>query len=117
MNINFFEPDKVPQPQKKIKIERLEAQPYPDGWRVRVTIEVTPFQVRPNLEIRVQSSDGRSVAELSVIETMHHHMEFTVHVRGVTSPAGQYVAEVKLYYDDPTAPQDQQAFPFTIEAT
>jgi hypothetical protein len=117
MDINFFESSDVPQPKDKIKIEKLEAKPYPDGWRVKVVVEVTPFQVRPNLEIRVKTAEGRVVSELSVIETMHRHMEFTIHIRGVSSPVGAYAAEVDLFYDTPTAPQDQRSFPFSIEAT
>jgi len=117
MDINFFESSDVPQPKDKIKIEKLEAKPYPDGWRVKVVIEVTPFQVRPNLEIRVKTVEGRVVSELSVIETMHRHMEFTIHIRGVTSPVGAYAVEVDLFYDTPATPQDQRVFPFSIEAT
>lgn len=112
-NINFFESNDVPQPRDKIKIERVESQPYPDGWRVKVTIEVTPFQERPSLEIRVRSGQ-RIVSELSVIETMHRLMEFTVHVWGVSSPAGQYVTEVDLYYEDRTKIQDHREFTFAI---
>jgi hypothetical protein len=115
MNVDFTESGAVPQPRDKIRIERLEAQPYPDGWRVRITIDVTPFQERPSLEIRVRCGDNRPVAELSVIETMHRHMEFTVHLRGVSSPAGEYQAEVDLYYDDPAAPQDRRVSSFVVE--
>jgi hypothetical protein len=113
MNINFFDPGDVPKPRAEIKIERFDAQPYPDGWRVKVNIDVTPFQERPNLEIRLKLGE-RLVAELSVVETMHRHMEFTMHVRGVTSPAGQYVAEVELYYDNRAQPQDTRRFAFNI---
>ncbi len=115
MSVNFFEPDGVPQPKDKIKIERLESQPYPDGWRVKITIDVTPFQERPSLEIRVRSDNSQSVAALSVIETMHRHMEFTVHLRGVTSPVGTYVTEVDLYYDNAATPQDHREIPFAVE--
>lgn len=115
MNIDFFEQKDVPQPRTNIKIERLEARPYPDGWRIKLMIDVTPFQERPSLELRVRTAAGREVAELSVIETMHRSMEFTVHVRGVPSPLGDYVLEADLYYEERTAPQDQQATPFSIE--
>ena len=54
-NINFFESNDVPQPRDKVKIERVDTQPYPDGWRVKVIVEVTPFEDRPSLEIRVRS--------------------------------------------------------------
>ncbi len=116
MTINFFECGDVPQPRDKIKIERLETQPYPDGWRVKVIVEVTPFQERPNLEIRLTAEGGQIVSELSVIETMHRHMEFTIHIRGVTSPAGRYVANVELYYGDRDHPQDHREASFTVES-
>ncbi len=119
MNIDFFESADVPQPRDKVRIERFEAQPYPDGWRIRIILDVTPFQERPSLEIRVQTeaNDGqRRVAELSVIETMTRHMEFTVHIRGVPSPVGQYTAEADLYYENVSAPQDRRAVPFAIQA-
>ncbi len=117
MSVNFFEPDGIPQPKDKIKIERLESQPYPDGWRVKITIDVTPFLERPNLEIRVQSDDEKPVAALSVIETMHRHMEFTVHLRGISSPVGIYVTAVDLYYDNPATPQDHRESSFVVEAS
>ncbi len=115
-NIDFFHSEDIPQPAEKIKIEALTAVPYPDGWRVKVTLDVTPFQVRPSLEIRVRSQAGRVVSEMSVIETMIRHMEFTVHIRGVESPAGDYVAEAALYYgEDPTLAQHHLETPFSVE--
>ncbi len=119
MDIHFSESADVPQPRDKVKIERFEAKPYPDGWRIRIILDVTPFQERPSLEIRVQTDEQhgkRRVAELSVIETMTRHMEFTVHIRGVPSPVGQYVAVADLYYENQDVPQDRQTVPFTVEA-
>jgi hypothetical protein len=52
---------------------------------------------------------------LSVIETMHRAMEFTVHIRGVNSPVGEYTATVDLFYDDRTQPQDHREMVFKIE--
>jgi hypothetical protein len=116
MSINFFESSDVPQPKEKIRIERLESQPYPDGWRVKVTVEVTPFQERPNLEIRVlRSGSDNPVATLSIIETMHRHMEFTVHIRGVPSPVGDYTTTVDLFYENPAAPRDHREVSFSVE--
>jgi hypothetical protein len=117
MEINFFESKDIPQPRDKIKIERLETTPYPDGWRLRIIIDVTPFQERPNLEIRVTTAEGRLVSELSVIETMHRHMEFTVHIRGLSSPVGQYVTAVDLYYENLQPPQDHREITFKVEPT
>ncbi len=118
MEINFFEQDGVPQPRHKIKIERLAVSPYPDGWRVRINVDVTPFQERPNLELTIRAADGRTIAQLSIIETMHRTMEFTVHLRGVSNPAGDYICHADLYYDEASAaPQDQAEIRFTVTAS
>ena len=90
MDIQFVEPDQVPQPREKVRIERLDVQPYPDGWRIKLNVDVTAFQERPSLELRVlRLPEEQPIAELSVIETMHRQMEFTVHVRGVPTPNGK----------------------------
>ncbi len=114
--INFFESSDIPQPRDKIKIERVDVRPYPDGWRAKVVIDVTPFQERPSLEIVVDTILGQRVAELSVIETMHRHMEFTIHIRGLSSPVGEYRAGVDLYYEDNQHPQHHLDAPFSVEA-
>ncbi|CAG0964335.1 hypothetical protein ARNL5_01175 [Anaerolineae bacterium] len=113
MDIQFFDQSEVPQPRDQIRIEKLTPEPYPDGWRIKVSIEVTPFQERPSLELRIRN-EQRVIAELSIIETMHRHMEFTVHVRGVTSPYGPYWAECDLYYEDRLSPQHRVSVPFVI---
>lgn len=116
MNLPLIEPADMPQPRENIRIQRVRIEPYPDGWRVKLIIEATPFQERPSLEIRVRSADGRIISELSVIETMHAHMEFTVHIRGVSSPIGEYTGEFDLYYDDRGNVQDQVRVPFSIHS-
>ncbi len=116
MELNFFDADDVPQPKDKVRIESLTAEPYPDGWRVKLGIKVTPFQDRPSLEIQVTSYDGRPVARLSVIETMHKSMEFTVHIRGVSNPAGHYRASADLYFEEPARIVDHAETPFSIDS-
>lgn len=113
MNIELF--DSPPQPRDKVKIERLEVKPYPDGWRVKINVDVTPFQERPSLELYIHTAAGKLIASPSVIETMHAKMEFTVHVRGVPSPDGDYTAEAALYYEDRSAPTDRRQVAFSIK--
>lgn len=114
MNIDFVNPDQVPQPKHKIRIVGLQAIPYPDRRRVWVEVKVTPFQERPNLLLVVQKDNGTIVNELSVIETMHANMEFTVHIRTPSDPAGDYVLIVELFYETRNPPQDQQSIAFSI---
>lgn len=115
MDINIFnDPNQVPQPRDQIKIEALDAEAYPDRFRVFIKIQVTAFQERPNLLLVLRDREGQIVDELSVIATMHADMEFTRHLRGLDDPAGDYSVEAELFYDTRNPPQDRRTTNFTI---
>ena len=115
MEINLFnDPNFVPQPINKVKIEEFTATPYPDRFRVKVGLKLTPFQERPNLLIVAHRVDGKQVSDLDVIATMHYDNEYTMHIRGVSEPAGDYTLSVELYYETRNPPQDKKQVTFTI---
>lgn len=114
MNIEFVDPNQVPQPKHKIQIIGLEAIPYPDRRRVWIEVKVTPFQERPNLLLVLKNADGFIINELSVIETMHASMEFTIHIRTPNDPAGEYELDVELFYETRNPTQDRQSIVFAI---
>jgi len=106
--------DQVPQPNDQVRIEELETVVYPDRFRVYVHIRVTLFEERPNLLLSARTSEGKVAAELSVIETMHHDMEFTMHLRGLPDPAGTYTLSADLYYATRNPPQDRRVVEFVV---
>jgi len=115
MDIQFFDNgDQVPKPKNEIKIESVKCQPYPDRFRVFIEIKVTPFQERPNLILAARNTEGRIVGELNIIETMHANMEFTMHIRNMSDPAGDYTLDVELFYESKNPPQDQHKVNFSI---
>ena len=115
MDMQFFnDPNLVPQPKEKIKIEELNVAPYPDRFRIFIEIKVTPFQERPNLILVTKTTDGRIVGELSIIETMHANMEFTMHIRGIDDPTGDYTLTAILFYESKNPPQDEQIANFIV---
>jgi len=116
MNIDIFNNGQVPRPKGEIRIERLNAMPYPDHQRIFIEIDVTPFQERPNLVVSIQNEDGGVVEEMSIIETMHFNMEFTMHLRGMDDTAGDYSVVADLFYEKRNPPQDRKVAQFTIEA-
>ena len=115
MEINLFnDPNLVPQPRRKVKIEQLSATPYRDRFRVKVNLKLTPFQERPNLLITARRADGRLVSDLDVIATMHFDNEFTMHIRGLDEPSGDYTLRAELYYESRNPPQDAVETKFEI---
>ncbi|MCB9435749.1 MAG: hypothetical protein H6673_01990 [Anaerolineales bacterium] len=119
MTISFFEPGDVPQPPDKVKITHLTATPVADGWRVKIDVHVTPFQLRPNLEIALvrEGDNPVPVSTLSIVETMHPRMEFTMHVRGVTEPWGHYRLHAMVYYRDPIEEDAIEPPPMQVKDT
>jgi hypothetical protein len=100
--MDFFFPDDLVArlPPEQVQITVLTAEPYPDGRRVRVNLEMTPFQTRPHIEITLTDAEGAEVASTSIIEPLSWKQEFTLHIRGVSEPRGAYTLNALLYYPD-----------------
>jgi hypothetical protein len=99
--MDFFFPEDgltraVPE---ETKISSLSAQPYPDGYRLRVNIEITPFQKRPYIEVILKDAGGAEVASTSIVEPLSWKLEFTMHIRSeeLNNP---YTVHARLYYPD-----------------
>jgi hypothetical protein len=104
MDIFFTDPTEVPLPPHEVRIRALTAEPWPDGRRVRVSLEVDPFQVRPNADLVIVDENGREVAHANVIESLERKIEVTLHLRPApesgTSGSARYSVHAQLYYAD-----------------
>ncbi|HLO28909.1 MAG TPA: hypothetical protein VK249_07240 [Anaerolineales bacterium] len=112
--MDFFLPEDHLQRMtpEETRITALTAKPYPDGYRLRVNIEMTPFQKRPHLEVLLKDADDQEVASSSIIEPLGWKIEFTMHIRGELN--NPYILEAKLFYPD--GPEDKpQTFKFDVE--
>jgi hypothetical protein len=112
--MDFFLPEDnltraVPE---ETKISSLTAQPYPDGYRLRVNIEITPFQKRPYIEVTLNDSNGDEVASTSIVEPLSWKLEFTMHIRGELD--NPYTLSARLYYPDGPS-KDPLTFSFDVE--
>ena len=70
---------------EETKIIQLTAQPYSDGYRLRVNMEITPFQIRPYIEVILRDAENDEVASTNFVEPMSWKLEFTMHIRGVVA--------------------------------
>ena len=97
MDIFFQDPSAIPLPPNEVRIKELRAELWPDNRRVRITLEVTPFQRRPNGEVSITNPQGEEVASASIIESIVPRLEFTMHLRG-ENPAGEYRVSATIFY-------------------
>jgi len=98
--MDFFLPEDnltraVPE---ETRISALSAQPYPDGHRLRVNMEITPFQKRPYIEVVLLDADNNEVASTNIVEPLSWKIEFTMHILGELN--NPYTLNARLYYPD-----------------
>ncbi len=111
MDFFFPEDDLARTSPEETHITGLTAEPYPDGRRLRVSLSITPFQVRPHIEVILRDAQQEEVTSVSVVEPLSWKIEFTMHLRGELN--NPYTLEARLYY--PEGPSDQpHAFRFEI---
>jgi len=112
--MDFFFPEDNLQRMtpEETRITSLSAEPYPDGYRLRVNIEVTPFQKRPYIEVMLTDADGDEVASSSIVEPLSWKLEFTMHIRGELN--NPYTVEAKLFYPDGPITEPQK-FSFDVK--
>jgi hypothetical protein len=106
MDIFFADPSEVPLPPAEVRIRTLSVEPWPDGKRLRVTLEVDPFQKRPNVDLTLFDNQGRELSSAFIIESMTRKMELVMHLRLPAS--GPCTLQAVLYFaslPDP-APRD-----------
>lgn len=111
MDFFFHEDNLARAVPEETKISTLTAQPYPDGLRLRVNIEITPFQKRPYIEVILNDAQGKEVASTSIVEPMSWKLEFTMHIRGELN--NPYTLYARLYFPDGPS-QDPQQFTFDV---
>jgi hypothetical protein len=97
MEMFFADPDDVPLPPSEVRILNMTLDPYPDGRRVRVFIELTPFQKKPHGDVWIKDNAGNVVAEASFIEAVTKQFEMILHLRSF-DPEGKYTASLILFY-------------------
>lgn len=107
MDLPLFDSDDVPLPPGEVRLLALEVSPYPDRARVRVTVRLTPFLERPNLEIQVLDGEGAERAGVAVVEAMTPELGLTLHLRGpqVRAPLRLHA---RLEYPEHSAADDAE---------
>ncbi|MEW6093642.1 MAG: hypothetical protein AB1531_06730 [Chloroflexota bacterium] len=107
MDAFFLDPNVERLPPESTRLLNLHAEPYPDGQRIRIGIELTPFLKRPNFELTLTDSHGQDCGSASIVEPMGWKLELTLHLRPSTSlpsvaplRAAKYLLTALLSYPD-----------------
>jgi hypothetical protein len=97
MDIFFNDPNEIPLPPEEVRLREVRAEPWPDGRKVKVSLEIEPFQKRPSADLVITNAAGEEVASANILESMGRKLEVNLHLRE-DNPAGEYTLAVVLYY-------------------
>jgi hypothetical protein len=111
MDIFFQDPNEVRLPPEEVRLCGVQVMPLPDGRRVKILLELTPFIKRPNVDISITGVSGMEAARASILETMTRKLEFVLHMREA-EPGGEYTLESMVYYQKLPEPSNT-----TVEIT
>ena len=113
MDFFFPEDNLARMVPEETHITTLGAEPYPDGRRLRVNLEVTPFQKRPYIEVTLIDANGDEIASTSIVEPLSWKLEFTMHIRGELN--NPYTLSAKLYYPDDGPSDEPRQITFDVK--
>lgn len=100
MDYFFVDPELKRFPPEKTRLLDLRAEPYADGHRIRVGLDLTPFEKRPTIELVLTDDFGAPCGVTSIVEPVGWKLELTLHIRKLTKTTGTYILSAVLAYPD-----------------
>lgn len=98
MHVQFFDdPADRPRNREDVRFNQLGLYMHPDGRRLAVGFDITPFVERPSILVNITNAAGEEAASLTIIETLQPSFSVTLHLRD-QQPTDIYEVEVVLYY-------------------
>lgn len=83
------------------RLLNVRAELYSDGKRLKVGLDLTPFQQKPYLDLVLTDSSGEIITTTSIIEPVNWNLELNLHIRkSSTSDNGVYKLTVVISYPD-----------------
>jgi hypothetical protein len=83
------------------RLLNLHAEPYSEGKRLKVGLDLTPFQQKPFIDLSLVDSSGELIASASIVEPVNWNLELNLHIRKPsTSHNGAYKLTVVVSYPD-----------------
>ncbi len=107
MDIFFNDPNVVRLPPEDVHLREVRITPQVDTGRVKIHLELTPFQKRPNISVSITSASGKEAARATILETMLTRLELTIHLRE-PDPGSEYTVETTVFYQKIPQPGEEE---------
>ena len=98
----FFniDPNITRYPPEETRILKLQVNPYKDGKRIFVSLEITPFSVHPTIELSITNSEGINCGSATIVEPPFWKQSITMHLNSNDGFDRDFILEALLVYPD-----------------
>jgi hypothetical protein len=107
LDIFFNDPNVVRLPPEEVRLREVRITPQTATGRVKIHLELTPFQKRPNISVSITSASGKEAARATILETMLTRLELTMHLREPDS-GSEYSVETTVFYQKIPQPGEEE---------
>jgi hypothetical protein len=107
MNDEPIEPRKREIPINPASIANLIGELSDDERRVRITVELTRDDTRPDLDLHLNDATGIEISRSTILEVFGPSMVFTMHIRK-TEPKFPLTLTCRLNYLDDTIQSEKE---------
>lgn len=80
MELPVVDPSEDALPPEEVRIRKVSFDVQADRRRVRISMELTPFQIPPDLAVVITDRDGIELASTNIIGAMNSRLSFTMHL-------------------------------------
>ena len=88
----------ISDPDQGVEIISLEAFPYPDGRRIKVQFQLSPFTQGPSALVSLAAEDGKIIASVNIVNIFTPENEITLHVANEDALSGSYEVKLNLFH-------------------
>jgi hypothetical protein len=105
MELFFNDPNVVKLPPEEVRLREVRIIPLAGGGRVKIHLELTPFQKRPDISVTITSASGKEAARTTILETMLTRLELTMHLHEPDA-GNEYAVETVVFYQKLPLPSE-----------
>ncbi len=110
MHLPIVDSSEEALPPDEVQIREVSINVFGDRRRTRVSIELTPFQIPPDVVVMITDRDGRELASANIIGLMNRKMVFTMHLPETDSSKSCFLHTAVEYQEQGRVHEVETAF-------
>jgi len=100
MEFLFNDPNTERLTPAETRLLNLCAELDSNKKHLRIVLCLTPFQEKPDIELKLTDSTGTEIASTSIIEPVEWNLELILHIRKIVASPGKCTLAASLSYPD-----------------